>query len=306
MHAAALKYFDAVARSGSIRQASERLNVAASAIDRQILKLEEQLGVQLYERLPRGMRLTAAGELVIRHVRATLYDFDRLKSEIDDLKGIKSGCVRIVCLDSLIVRLLPSLISSFHTCHPGVRFTVVGGPHAMIAQQLTDGEADIGITFNLPAAPDLEYFGDVPMPIVAMVARDHPLAGHATVSVKECARYPFLQQEEARPIRSLLDTEVSSFAELGPPLVVANNLMLLKALVADGVGIAFYTPIGFLEELTRGIVVAIPLKIDAFQKLRLGLMLHRRRKPSPATIAVLDRLQPHLVALSEQAGSLIR
>jgi DNA-binding transcriptional LysR family regulator len=306
MHAAALRYFEAVARSGSVRQASERLNVAASAIDRQILKLEIELGVQLFERLPRGMRLTAAGELVIRHIRSTLYEFDRLKGEIAEIKGVKSGRVRIVCLDSLMVRSLPSLISAFHQRHPGVSFAVAGGPHGMIVQQLTDGEADIGITFDLPSAPDLEHVEAVPMPIVAMMARNHPLAGRRAIGVDDCCRFPFLQQEEARPIRSLLDVEVNSFAELGPPLVVANNLMLLKALIADGIGIAFYTPIGFLEELASGSIVALPLKIEAFSKLRLGLLRHRRRKPTPAAAAVLDLLKQLLVQLSEQAQRLIK
>ena len=72
LHARMLKYLDEVVRSGSIRKAAERLNVAASAINRQVLTLERELGGPLFERLPRRMRLTAMGELLILHVRQTL------------------------------------------------------------------------------------------------------------------------------------------------------------------------------------------------------------------------------------------
>src|SRR5690348_17586115 len=82
MHAAVLRYFDQVARLGSIRRAAEALNVASSAVNRQILKLEEETGVVLFERLRTGVRLTAAGEVLLRHARETLIDYDRARAEI--------------------------------------------------------------------------------------------------------------------------------------------------------------------------------------------------------------------------------
>ncbi len=77
MHAAVLRYFEAVAEDGSIRRASERLHISPSAVNRQILKLEDYLGTPLFERRPDGMRLTDAGRLVLRHAQATLQDFAR-------------------------------------------------------------------------------------------------------------------------------------------------------------------------------------------------------------------------------------
>ena len=99
LHAAALAYLDEVARSGSIRQAARRLNIAASAVNRQILKLEVEFGTLLFERLPSGLRLTPAGELVVRHARATLHEYGRMRAELDALDGIRSGLVRIATLD---------------------------------------------------------------------------------------------------------------------------------------------------------------------------------------------------------------
>ncbi|MGT2445141.1 LysR family transcriptional regulator (plasmid) [Ensifer adhaerens] len=93
MHASILKYFVSVARSGSIRKASEELHVASSAVSRQIKKLEDELGIALFERLSNGLRLTVAGENVLRHARVTLENFELLRSDLGALQGKKLvGC----------------------------------------------------------------------------------------------------------------------------------------------------------------------------------------------------------------------
>ncbi|MFN7195003.1 MAG: LysR family transcriptional regulator, partial [bacterium] len=100
MHTAALRYIAEVARRGSVRKAAAALNVAASAIDRQLLKIEAALGTPLFDRTPTGMRPTPAGAILLRHVADTLLDFERVRAEIDDLRGIKTGNVAIAAVDS--------------------------------------------------------------------------------------------------------------------------------------------------------------------------------------------------------------
>jgi DNA-binding transcriptional LysR family regulator len=96
LHARILTYLDEVARSGSIRKAAARLNVASTAINRQIIALEEEMGQRLFDRIPRRLRLTAAGEVLIEHVRDTLKAFERTKARLDALKepGRDKSCSR--------------------------------------------------------------------------------------------------------------------------------------------------------------------------------------------------------------------
>ena len=101
LHSRMLRYLDEVARCGSIRQAAERLNVASSAINRQILALEAELGTPIFQRLPRKLRLTATGELVIGHVRETLKEHRRVQSRIHDLKGLGAGEVTLATMNGL-------------------------------------------------------------------------------------------------------------------------------------------------------------------------------------------------------------
>ena len=113
MHSAMINYLDEVARQGSIRKASKVLHVASSAVNRQILKLEDELGVRIFERIPGGVNLTPAGQVVLDHARKVLYEFSSMKTAIDDLRGMKIGHLRISTLDSLTYKLLPRALQRF-------------------------------------------------------------------------------------------------------------------------------------------------------------------------------------------------
>jgi len=118
LHARMLRYLDEIARAGSIRQASLRLNVAASAINRQLIALEEELGSPLFERLPRGLRLTAMGEVVLAHVRETLSSYELATDRIAQLKGLLRGKIVIGTMSGLAAGLLADAILAFREKHP--------------------------------------------------------------------------------------------------------------------------------------------------------------------------------------------
>lgn len=297
MHAAILKYFCAVARAGSIRKASEELHVATSALSRQIQKLEEELDTQLFERLPKGLRLTLAGEQVLRHADSTLHEFDVLKGEIAALKGVQSGQVRIVCLDSLLVKFLPEQIFAFHKAHPGVEFRVQSGAHGRVTTMVAEGEADIGITFNISHPDDTTLVSDVAMPLMAMVSKSHPLAEKESVTLAECAQFNLLLQMDTEPIRTLIDVELSVLQRSGRILVTSNHLMMLRPMVKMGLGVAFYTPIGILDEIAAGDIVGVPLTGTKLGALRLGLLVSKRRQMTHAAQAMLEQLSTALADL---------
>jgi DNA-binding transcriptional LysR family regulator len=298
MHAAVLRYFVAVARLGSIRKASEELHIASSAVSRQIQKLEDELGTPLFERLPNGLRLTQAGMVTLRHAQATLQEFDLLKSELGTLRGKKTGTVRIASLDSLFVRFLPEQILGFHRRHPGVDFRIQSGVHSRIATLVAEGEADIGITFNLARPEDTEFISDVAMPLMAMVAAGHPLARRTSVTISECAQFNLLLQLDTEPIRSLIEVELSVLERIGRTLIRSNNIAMLRPLILAGVGVAFYTPVGMAAEIEHGDIVGVPLEGSRLGGLRLGLLVPRRRQLTSAAQAMADQIGAALPTLT--------
>mgnify|MGYP001253027234 CR=1 FL=1 len=106
LHAAAIRYFDAVRRVGSIRGGARELNVASSAVNRQILKLESEIEAPLFERLNDGLKLTEAGELFARHVTTVLQDTSRFEDELAQIKGGKRGNIKVVAVCSKYSLLL--------------------------------------------------------------------------------------------------------------------------------------------------------------------------------------------------------
>ncbi len=297
MHAAILKYFSAVARAGSIRKASEELHVATSALSRQIQKLEDELGTPLFERFPKGLRLTRAGEEVLRHADTTLHEFEVVKGQIAALKGVKTGQVRIASLDSLLVKFLPEQILAFHRAHPGVDYRVQTGAPGRIASLVAEGEADFGLTFNISHPDDTKLIADVPMPLMAMVSQSHPLAKRSSVTLQECAQFNLLLQMDTDPLRSLIEVELSVLQRSGRILVTSNHLMMLRSMVKYGLGVAFYTPIGMTEELAAGDIVGVPLSGTKLGTLRLGILIPRRRQLTRAAHAMVDRLGTALTEL---------
>ena len=298
LHAAALAYLDEVARSGSIRQAARRLNIAASTVNCQILKIEVEFDTLLFERLPSGLRLTPAGELVVRHARATLHEYGRMRAELDALDGIRSGLVRIATLDSLLLRVVPELLMPYVRANPDVRYAVNACGPGEIVRRVAAGDADIGIAFDLEEHSAMRVESLVEMPIRAMVARDHPLAAREHTTLLECASYPMLFQEDTQPIGSLLLHELEEARMAATPLMASNNLTLIKQLICAGLGVAFFTAIGFLDELADGRVVGVPLLEPRLNSLNIVVITARSRHLAPATNDLVQLISTALAGLA--------
>ena len=234
MHAAVLRYFEAVAEEGSIRRASERLHISPSAVDRQILKLEGYFGTPLFERRPNGMRLTDAGRLVLRHSRDTLHDFARLRGDIDNLRGVVSGQVTITTLDSLTVHFLPEAMARFVAAHPAVQIRVVALDPVETMHSVAQGHADLGLTFSPARRRGVSLLADVPSPMCAIMAPDHELAARSSLTLDECGAFRLLYQDHSGSMQPFFGTEMDAFKSAHQPLVVSNTLAVLKRLLLAG------------------------------------------------------------------------
>jgi len=290
MHASVLRYFLEVARSGSIRKAAQRLFVASSAVNRKSLQLEEELGAELVDRLPTGMRLNAAGECVLRHVRTTLHDFELLRFELDAQKGERSGHITIVAMDSLFVDVLPGAIDEFTVEFPAVTFTLLAMSPSEVPAKVAGGEADIGICFVTRAPAGTEIVASAAFPIGVVMATSHPLAGRAEIRYEDCRGYPFLLSHGRWPIYDALAPAYAEFWDSIKPRISSNASPLLKRSVVAGRGIAFFSRLGFMKEIASGEAVWRPLADPAINKLRAGIIVGRGRALPFVERTFLDRL----------------
>lgn len=290
MHASVLRYFLEVAHSGSIRKAAQRLFVASSAVNRQILMLEAELGCELFDRLPNGTRLNAAGRLVQQHVQNTLNDFELLRTELDALKGERTGHIALVAMDSLFNRVLPETLAEFGRDYPAVTHTCLALSPTDVPVALAEGQADIGIAFiqQPPAGTAVCYAA--PFPIGVVMTPDHPLARQHELGYDDLRGQPFMLSHQRWPIYATLAPAYAEFVDALQPVLVSNVSPLIKQAVLAGRGLGFFTRLGFLDEIQEGRVAWRPLADPAMRRLKVAVLVRKQQKLSLVQKAFVDEL----------------
>jgi DNA-binding transcriptional LysR family regulator len=273
IHSPAIRYFDAVRKAGSIREAARRLNVASSAVNRQILKLEAELGTPLFERLPGGLKLSSAGEVLTRHVAIVLRDAERARSELDALKGIKTGRVEIVAVEGLSGDFLPQVIGRMLQEHSRVRIKVMSAGSLNVPAAVINGDVDLGMAFSLPRNAELHQLAVGRFHLGAVVTPDHPLAGRKRVRIADCADFPLIMSDAQLSIRTLLHPIIVHSGRAILPTIEANSIELMKNLAKRNLGIAFMSRIGLEQEIRDGQLVHVPLEDRGPVFTELGLYM---------------------------------
>ncbi|GAA5134200.1 LysR family transcriptional regulator [Alloalcanivorax gelatiniphagus] len=302
LHSRLLRYLDEVARAGSIRKASERLNVSPTAVNRRILLLEEELGVELFQRLPRGMRLTSAGEILIEHVRQTLKAYRATASRIDDLKNLGGGEVNIATMNGLAGGLVGRLVSDYCEHYPRVRVNCSTLFINDIVEAVGEGAADIGLGYNLPKVPHLNELARYEAPLGAAVTPDHPLARRAVVRPSDCLGHPLILARETMVMHHRVR---EWFLEAGldiQPRHLSNSIEFMKQLALSSRMVAFLGRFDIAEELERGTLVHRPFADDKLGRNTLALVTHRRQAltntAAVGLIEVIKERLDHLDALT--------
>lgn len=243
-HMMPLRYVDAVAKAGSIRKAAETLAITSTALNRRILAMEEELGVSIFERLPRGVRLTAAGEMLIHHARSQFADMERVKSQIADLAGVRRGHTAIACSQALLPFFLPEQIALYRRDHPAVTFEVLVRDRAAAEQALVDISADLALVFEPVRMTEFQILLTIRQPVYAVMGPGHPLAEQEIVRLRDCLRFPVAMPTAPYGVRHLMEMAVRRSSLQLDPVVESDSFDFLRHYaVAENV-LSFQLPIG--------------------------------------------------------------
>jgi len=272
LHSRGLRYLDAVARCGSIRGAARELNVASSAINRQILALEAELGARIFERLRRRLRLTASGELLIAHVRQTLKEHERVRTLMEDLKGLRRGEVKIVAMGGIAAAALPPVLAAFRRKRPGVKITVRTLAVGELIAAVVGREADLGFALDLPRHPGMQTFAALDRRIGAVVAPTHDLAARSSATLSDCVAHPVILPDPSLTLRRHLDEAFQRTAITVAPAFETNSIELMLRLALLGVGVTFLNELNVVAERQRGEAVFVPLRDRHLKPQRLSVV----------------------------------
>jgi DNA-binding transcriptional LysR family regulator len=274
------RYFEEVAKRGSIRGAGDRANVASSAINRQILQAEEDLGVPLFERHASGMRLTAAGEVLVYHLRRWQQEYEHVKDEIDGRQGLHGGRISVAVAESLVGGFLSQVITEFNRLYPRILLTVKVPPESAV-DLLLSGEADVCLTYRPITHRALRVQYSLKQPLGVIMHPDHPLASRKRLRLSDCIDHPVIMLDKDIMTQNRVMAALDQFGlELRPAMVV-DSFDFLRLLVQQGAGIGFLKAADCIAEREEGRLVFVELE----EHVRpLDLSLVTTPHPTPTVI----------------------
>ena len=286
-----LVYVDAVGRHGSIRKAADALNVASSALNRQILDLELDLGTALFERLPRGVRLTAAGEVFLAYARQAISELKAVESQVEQLRGLVRGQVGIAAVESVATELLPTAISKFQAEHPNVRFNVrIGAPEELTSVLVAD-QVDMILTHYPPPRKHVAVVATADQALCVLMIRDHPLARRSNLRLRDCLAYPLALGDASLAGRALIEQVLAQASFDLDPRLVCNSVETMKAFARMNRGICFQFRKPGEALIPPGDMIALPLVDPPLQQAKLILATRRGRVLPIAAATFVEHLK---------------
>lgn len=276
----------AVADERHFTRAAKRLGVAQPSVSSQIRRLEETLGVNLFERGGGPVALTEAGRELLPLARRVLSDVAAVRGRVADVESLRRGHVRIGATPSLAVALLPAALARFHRRHPGVSLTLSEQPSRFLLEGLHSNALDLALAVVPSGEPTLERLVLAVEELVVVTALDHGLAGRRRVTIGELGQVPLIMFPEGYDLRT---TILDAFEEAGvEPTISLEGAGMggVLPLVAAGLGAA----------IVPNIVAAAgpPLNILHLQAPRLQreiqLIRRRDREPSQAAAALASEI----------------
>ncbi|WP_158270854.1 LysR family transcriptional regulator [Thalassorhabdomicrobium marinisediminis] len=292
----AYRYFAQAVRDGSIRRASENLNIASSAVNRQLLLLEEEFGAPLFLRLPRGIKPTPEGSLVLEYIRRW-QDQDRvLEEEIAALRGGVRGTIRIAAAESITETILPQAMSEFREQYPKVDFTLISGDNFFLTSELTSKEAEVVIAFDVQDRLRASFVHEITSPLGIICSPNHPLAAKKEVSLADCSFYPMIIPGDAWLQNSGLSGIMSDAIRDEQIAVRAERPGMLKAMVASGIGVAMLTYLGVEREIDEGRLSWVPLVSGIIRPAVISVLVPKDWTPATSSRVFLDILIRELSA----------
>lgn len=233
-----LRYFCAVAETGSFTRAAEREQVAQPSLSQQIIKLEEELGVRLFDRLGRTVKLTDPGQLFLPRARAILNELKAAKEEVTDKQGSAAGPVNVGVIPTIAPYFLPQRIGTFCRKYPQASITVFEDVTARLLDRLRGGVVDLAIMALPTRGHDLDCFPLRTERLFAILPKSHALARKPSVSMKELRDESFLLLRDDHCFRDTT-IEVCKRARLMPRVVFeSGQFSSILAMVGAGLGVS--------------------------------------------------------------------
>jgi DNA-binding transcriptional LysR family regulator len=287
-----LRAFHAVAQSGSIRKASELLDIAPSSVSRKVALLEHHIGTTLLDRTSGGVKLTHAGSLVAEYARSVILDYDSLRADLNDWRGSRRKLIRIAAVESIVSGGLLEAVASFRARFDAVSFRLTVAPAPQVVDDVRRGDCELGVTFCCPLQPDIVKVASIPEPIMLAVPNDHLLAAAKSVTLNDLEGHSLAVPDVTFGVRRILDRAVQEAgltATLNPALS-SNMFEALREFVRCGAGIAILPYRAVMRENARNTLKVVAIAHPAFSEATIDVITLRKHHPARIVLNFIDQL----------------
>lgn len=281
-----IRFFLEIVKAGGFHRAAASLRVAQPAISVAIRNLEEELGITLFDRERKKVRLTAEGHIFFRRATALEVLLRDIELEMGELRGVERGELRLGLPSMLASHVFPEIITGFRQRYPGLHISVYGGGGVRIVEMIENCEVELGIISGSHVPESLDYLPMLREEMVACIATDHPLSRSASITLKKFASESLFLFEKGYFQRELLESLFQGDG-LRPEVVFeTNHVPLLISVTASGGGAT--TLLRLAAEAAPGLV---PLSFEPPLFIEAGIAWKRKSYLSSAARAFLDYLQ---------------
>ncbi|PWQ93373.1 LysR family transcriptional regulator [Leucothrix arctica] len=291
MNLNALRYFLEVAKCKSIRRASERLHVAASAISRQISSLEHQLNCTLLERRSDGVTLTEAGKRLQAHGLKIDAQLQLVQSDIDELRSLQRGAIRIATVEGITEHYLPKVMTKFLKKYPDVSFDVSVLSRDETVDALDRYECDIGFLYDYQHHHAVDILANYNQPLHAFVPAEHPLAQGKKVSLAQLLVYDHVMPSTDFGINQLVTRVAKQCKVEVSPKIVSNRLHFLSAYAVLNNAVVFMPVQAVYSGVEYGKLIPVNLDCKPFMSRHLSMATRRQRVLSSAASLFAEHAQ---------------
>jgi LysR family hydrogen peroxide-inducible transcriptional activator len=283
-----LRYFCAVAETGSFSRAAEHSHVAQPSLSQQILKLEDELGARLFDRLGRSVQLTDVGKAFLPRARAVLRELEAAKGDAAERKDSVAGSLTVGVIPTIAPYFLPSKLTSFARQFPQARVTVVEEITPVLLDRLRASTIDVAILALPIRGHEFDTFALLTERLFAALPKKHPFAGRRSLALKDLRKEPFLLLRDGHCFR---DTAVAACdrARLNPQIIFeSGQFSSILSMVSTGMGVSI-VPEMAIEKHPRCRYVRIA---DDEATRTIGATVLRGRSLSRLQNAFLTHLRP--------------
>jgi len=284
-----LRYFCAVADTGSFSRAAEQSHVSQPSLSQQILKLEDELGARLFDRLGRSVRLTELGKTFLPRARSVLRELEAARGDVVEQKGSIGGSVTVGAIPTVAPYLLPPVLTAFSKKYSQVQLTVIEEITPFLLDRLRAGAVDVAVLALPIRGHEFESFPLLTEPLFAVLPQKHKLARRQSISLKDVRKEPFLLLRDGHCFRENA-LAACDRARVHPQIVFeSGQFSSLLGMVGAGMGVSLIPEMA-VDKKSGCRYVSVS---DPEATRTIGAVVLRGRSQTRAHLSFLSLLRQH-------------